>query len=240
LRAIWQGETSGAKPRDKVMRRRPWRGLFASLGILIVLGLSSCAPSVTPPIIEDRLVILSHSTYTDNSGYFRLVGEVENVCQTNTWKNKVIATFYDEQGVSNLTAWCYCYVDIIEPGDVSPFEIILPSPPDGVGYALTTECQATDTEANEEMAPSELEAMTDADGYYVVTGWVTNTSVGPIDVVMIIGSFYDSEETVVAVGVAFADVTPLQPDDTASFTMMIDPSISSKISAYTLQLVAYS
>jgi len=175
----------------------------------------------------------------DSLGYFRLVGEVENTGQSNTEKNNIVATFYDEQGESNLTASCYCCLEIIRPGERSPFEIVLPSRPDGLNYVLTTKCQVTDIQPNREVVAHGIEAMTDPDGYYTITGQVTNAGEKPIDVIMIVGSFYDSEGTIVAAGIAFADATPLQPDESANFTMVIDPGISVKINSYSLQLVAY-
>jgi hypothetical protein len=224
------------------MRRTRGAVLATGLILLIItIALTSCALSPTlPPETQEGLVILSHSTYVDSSGYCHIVGEVENRGQNNTRKNKVIATFYDEQGASNLTALCYCYLEILKPGERSPFEIVLSSPPNVVNYMLTVEWEVTDTELNRDIVPGELEAMTDGDGYYVVTGQTTNNTGKPIDVIMIVGSFYDSEGTIVAAGITFADVAPLQPDESANFTMVIDPSISSKISTYSLQLVAYN
>jgi hypothetical protein len=224
------------------MRRMRWVILSASFIVLIIIiALPICVLSPTlPPEIEEGLLILSHSTYVDSSGYFRIVGEVQNMGQDNTEKNKIIATFYDEQGAPNLTASCDCYLDVVKPGEKSPFEIVFPSPLNLVDYALTAAWQVTDTEPNRQIVPREIEAKIDVDGYYTVTGQVTNTNEKPIDIMMIVGSFYDSEGTIVATGIAFADVTPLQTGETANFTMVIDPSISSKISSYSLQLVTYN
>lgn len=202
---------------------------------------SSTSPPLPtlPPEIEKGLLVLSHSTYVDTYGYFHIVGEVENIGKINTGKNKVTVTFYDEQGTPGLTGSGDSYLDVIKPGGRSPFEIVFPSPPELKNYRLIAEWQVTDREPNSEIVVRDVEAKTDTDGYYVVTGNMTNTGENSVDTVMVISSFYDSKGTIVAVGAAFCDVVPLHPNETTSFIMAIDPLVSPNIRSYYLQVVGY-
>ena len=98
--------------------------------LAVTLLLSSCVKQTTPTSeIGEDLLVLSHSSYVDNFGYFHLVGEVENVGSQNTETNKITATFFDNEGNVVVTASCYTYLDILKPGQNSPFEIILSAPP---------------------------------------------------------------------------------------------------------------
>lgn len=202
---------------------------------------SSIPPSAQtlPPEIEKGLLILSHSTYVDAQGYFHIVGEVQNIGKNNSGNNSVTVTFYDEQGVPGLTGSGKCYLEIVESGVRSPFEIVFSTTPKLKNYRLTAEWQFTGLQPNKATLLREIEAKTDADGYYIVTGKITNSSENVIDVAMVIGTFYDSQGTVVAVGVTFGDVAPLEPHMTSAFTIAVEPHVSSNVSSYSLQVQGY-
>lgn len=213
--------------------------LLVGAGAFALSVVSQKVPSSSSTQTQEALKICSYSSYVDSYGYFRIVGEVENVGSRNTEKNRVTVTFYDDNGTSGLTCTGDCYLDIIKSGGMSPFEIVFPTPPELKNYSLTVECQVADREYNGEMVASNIEAKTDEDGYYIVTGKVTNTDERRVGTAMVVGTFYDSEGTVVAVGATFCDVVPLQSNDTATFVIAIDPRATSNIRDYSLQVMGY-
>lgn len=199
------------------------------------------SPSTLPTTskIENGLSILSYSSYTDIQGLFRIVGEVENRGGDNSEKNKVTATFYDEQGLPETRFSGYCYIEIMKPDDKSPFEIKCPSAPRLEGYSLTAEGQVTDMQPHVNMEVEQVEAAINSDGYDVVTGRVTNTDEKLIDIAMVVGSFYDSNGIIVNVSLTFCDRHRLNPNETAGFVILLDPNISFKISSRSLRALGY-
>jgi len=237
------------KSRSKGLRRVWWiagvAGLIA-LVIIVIVALPRPSPPPTPPPtlqppptlppeIEKGLLILSHSTYVDTYGYFRVIGEVENIGKSNTEKNKITVTFYDEQGTLGLTGAGDCYLEIMKPGERSPFEIVFPSPPELKNYRLTAEWEVTDTQPNREMTFKGVKSSTDADGRYTVTGEIVNEGLHIIENAMVLCTFYDGSGKVVTVGFTFPDTLPIKPGNSSTFTLVVEPSVSSNIDKFSLQ-----
>src|SRR4030042_6324036 len=65
----------------------------------------------------------THSSYRDTSGYLHVVGEVINNSGNNVKFVKVVATYYDQYGVVIRTEFTYTELDILVPGQKSPFDI---------------------------------------------------------------------------------------------------------------------
>ena len=62
------------------------------------------ASTVSPTLhhnVTKNPEILSKTSYTDELGYFNVVGEVKNTLSTNTNYVKIIATFYDSSHTCN-------------------------------------------------------------------------------------------------------------------------------------------
>jgi hypothetical protein len=222
------------------------RILLIGLLLMMLISITSCYPPSTSPAIvpndlkiENGLAILSYSSYEDIQGLFHIVGEIENKQQNNSEKNKVTATFYDEQGKPENSYSNYCYIDIIKSGDKSPFEIVCPSAPKVEGFSLMAEGQVTDTPPHLKIEIGETQTAINSDGYSVITGLVTNNNEKLINIGMVVCSFYDSNGTIVAVGMTFCDRHPLNPNETAGFSLVIDPNISSKISSHSFKAIGY-
>lgn len=220
------------------MRRTRSVSLSVSIIFLtVILALSACAPTLTPPPeIEQGLLILSHSTYVDIYGYFHLVGEVQNIGESNTEQNTILVSFFDENGVVYATGSGPCYRQIIAPDEKSPFEIVFLRAPQSDNYRLTADWQTTDMEQREDVTFRDVMSSTDADSRYVVTGEIVNEGSDPIDHAMIICTCYDASGKVVAVGLSFADASPIQAASSSSFTLVLDPSVSTHIDRLSLQL----
>lgn len=224
------------------------RILLIIIVLMMLIGNTSCNRSSTStstptlPITSENekgLAILSYSSYEDIQGLFHIVGEVENKGQNNSEKNKVTATFYDEQGKPENSYSNYCYIDIIKSGDKSPFEIVCYSAPRVEGFSLIAEGQVTDKPPHLNIEVGEVKTAINPDGYDVITGQVTNTNEKLINIAMVVGSFYDSDGTIINVSVTFCDRHPLNPNETAGFSLVLDPNISSKISSRSLTAIGY-
>lgn len=219
------------------MRRQSRVVLLVSVIVLtIILGVSRCAPFATPPPeIEEGFLILSHSTYVDRHGYFHLVGEVQNIDERNAEDNRILVSFFDENGVVYATGAGPCYRQIMAPNEKSPFQIVFLRAPQGDNYRLTADWQATDIEPKEEVTFRDVSASMDVEGQYVVTGEIVNEGSEAIDYAMIICTFYDASGNVVAVDLSFADASPIPAGSSSTFVLVADPSVSPNIDDFSLQ-----
>src|ERR1051326_1659483 len=70
--------------------------------------------------------ILSSSSFTDDLGYYHIVGEVKNTSPTDSMNYvKIVSTFYDNIRRVVGTDFTYTNVDLLKPAEKSSFELIL-------------------------------------------------------------------------------------------------------------------
>ena len=69
--------------------------------------------------------LLSSSDYKDELDYFHVIGEVENTSPDAQEFIKVTSSFYDSSNKIVGTSFAYTDVDVLRPGEKSPFDIIL-------------------------------------------------------------------------------------------------------------------
>jgi len=185
----------------------------------------SPAPQPSPkvqPEIEKGLLILSHTTYIDKYGYFHLIGEVENLGEGGTEDNRVRADFYDDQGTIYSTSTGECFRELIGPGGKSPFEVVLSETPETLTYKLTALSRSTENLPAGGFSFTELSPEFGADSEYVVKGMIRNDSNHGIEAALILGTFYDNDGNVTAVGFTFPDILPIQLGGASEFTMTVD------------------
>ena len=78
--------------------------------------------------------ILSTTAYTDKQNNQVIVGEVRNVDDTNVAPVSISAAFYRADGTLVAVESTYAWHDVLLPGERSPFEIELRTPPPGIAH----------------------------------------------------------------------------------------------------------
>jgi hypothetical protein len=87
-----------------------------------------------------RLEIVGHSAAADGSGWYRVTGEVRNPHDFAVKFPEVVATYYNATHDVIRVEADFGDLDVLEPGQSSPFEVVLTDPPaDLHHYALQTE-----------------------------------------------------------------------------------------------------
>lgn len=223
-----------------VAMRKRWL-VFVTI-LTIILALSSCSkppaplpPSPTPPEVKEGLAILSHSSYIDDFGYFHLVGEVENVGSQNTELNKVAVTFFDSSGTPVVTASNYSYLDILIPGQKSPFEITLSTAPPVVNYKLESTWQVTTREPYMDLNIQGITLEREEQDWGYLSGQIRNTGSEMVDVTIIVGTFYNGDGKVVGATLTFSDILPLGPRESSPFATIVNPQVVRAMQTYLLQ-----
>jgi len=86
------------------------------------------------------LEILGHTGATDGSGWYRVTGEVRNPHDFPVKFPEIVATFYSATHDVVRVEGVFSEADLLDPGQVSSFEVVVPDPPDNLHhYALQTE-----------------------------------------------------------------------------------------------------
>jgi hypothetical protein len=90
-----------------------------------------------PPI---RLEITGHSGAADGTGWYRVTGEVRNPHDFAVKFPEIVATYYSATHDVLRVEANFSDLDVLEPGQTSPFEVVLTDPPaDLHHYALQAE-----------------------------------------------------------------------------------------------------
>jgi len=193
--------------------------------------------TTTTPLPEEKecLVVLSHSSYVDYSGYLHIVGELQNIGSQNTELNKVVAIFFDIEGTAIVTASNYSYMNVLTPGQKSSFEILFFSPPAASNYKLETTWQITNKEPHQGIAIKSSSVEVDEEGWGLIVGELGNESNEIANAVLVIGTFYNKYQQVIGATFAVPNVLPLKPGESCSFTVVVDPHIVRAMDTYSLQ-----
>jgi hypothetical protein len=198
---------------------------------------STSPPSLTiPPEIEKGLLIPNYSDYVDTFGFLHIVGEVENISTNNTEENQITVTFIDTEGNPIINASTYTYLDIITPGQRSPFEILLSSSPIAKNFILETTWQISEEEPYIDIEIESESLQLYEEGWYRIVGQLKNSGNKTVDSAIVVATFYNATGQVVGVGFAFSDVFPLGAGESSSFAILIAPIIIDTMDTYLLQV----
>lgn len=172
---------------------------------------------------EQSVRILSSSEYQDEAGYYHIIGEVENTSPDAREFIKVTASLYDPANRIVETEFTYTDVEVLRPGEKSPFDIILDSNSQAnqaSSYKLSVESE------NSKPKPSFLRITVgdnyyDSLGYAHVLGEVTNQGSEATQYAKVSGTFYNDQNKVVGTGFTFTEPSDLQPGQSAPFDLLL-------------------
>lgn len=165
-------------------------------------------PTAIPP--SPTLHVRSSRMYTNSSGTLYVVGEVVNGTTKPAFLVKVIAKFYDGFGTFVATEDTYAYLDRTDPGQLSPFRIILSNPPPGIVRAdFTVTASASSFLA---YVPATIVSNRTRDNAgQEIFGEVRNDQSRDVKSIQMVATFYDGAGNVYDVDWSYADISPLAP-----------------------------
>ena len=184
-------------------------------------------PSPTPrrvmatptPLPPDTVLLglMSSHEYEDDLGFITIVGEVRNDLQMNAGKVLVTATFYNASGDVIEEASTSTMMDILLPGQRSPFALTLPRPVDLWEYSLRITARPTLEQPLAGLEVVQSHAYEDEVGFYHVTGEVENTGQRTADRVQVIVTLYDKWGKIVNAGFVYSAPRRVRPGEKAAF-----------------------
>ena len=221
-----------------------------SFFLLAFLALISLTLVITPQVYSqpENIHVINYSWYYDNYGYFDVVGELQNV-GPNTIESVILSGIvYTEDGNAQEYSYTTAFVKYLVPQQKAPFYMTfnvednswLSLPIDRVDFTINM-ANSTSNYQYPDLKIISSSGGVDEEGVYWVNGEVQNSGGKTASRIRIIGTFFNSSGTVVAVG--FTDpLTPisLASSDIASFKVgafdLNQSEVSSikKISSYSL------
>jgi len=191
-------------------------------------------PPPPPPPPPGGLIVLDHTSYTDTINYLHIVGEVQNTTSSNIEFGRIVATIYNSSGGVIATDFTYTYLDILAPGEKSPFHVLSEMPPGFANYTLQTEYRTTSTPPNRSLTILSQSSNVDSIGYLHIVGEVRNDSGHTIEFCEISGTMYDSGGKVVETDFTYTSISTLSPGQTSPFELLISSNRASLVHHWNL------
>jgi hypothetical protein len=197
------------------------------IAIVAVIGVYYL--TLPPAPIEIPPKILSHTWYIQNDTvrYFTVVGEVKNNLNTAIESVQINATFYDVNNNTIDTTHTYIEKSIVSailPGQKAPFTIklglnSLPTIPARYHLVLSY-AKATDKTFAEFVILNRNSF--DNNGYYVISGWIQDVTLGKVVGARVICTYYDQNGNVMGVSSNYLPLW-MYSGDKAQFRVSSEP-----------------
>ncbi|HEY7228251.1 MAG TPA: FxLYD domain-containing protein [Nitrososphaeraceae archaeon] len=179
------------------------------------------------------------NTLLDQSGLIHLFGQIKNISNESQKDVVIYATFYDKHGKYIGNASGIASVRSINPGQVSPFEIIFLDKDKSKLFSeyVLNLTSKIGIQKPESMVIGSSKSRPDIFGYYYVSGRILNTGGEAATNVLAIASFFDDKGKIIGLSSAIAEPSNMTSNDIASFTIVMDDKLqSSKIKNYSLTI----
>jgi hypothetical protein len=220
---------------------------------IVCLALVSLGLTLVPKVASqpENIKILSYSWYTDSYGNFIVVGEIQNIGPNTIVSVVLSGIVYTQDEVAQAYGYSPAYVNYLVPQQKAPFEMeFLPQTSvtgdlNWVSLGVThvdftvEKAETTDKYQYPGLSIKDNSGKVDSEGVYWVSGHVQNSGTEAATNVRVVGTFYNSSGTVVAIGYtdSIAGYTedqtpiPLEPSATASFKVGAFDKNQSKVTS---------
>jgi hypothetical protein len=193
--------------------------------VVFLISLFACLGSLSPVQASGQVSILNNQSLIDQFGTYHVLGEVENVGDAPVSSVNITAAGYDITNTVSATSSTLADLEVLLPGEKSPFDVILVYGYDLFGQVYNYSLSFTYSAANS--IPRQLEIVSNSSsidissGFLYVTGNITNLGPGTATHARVIATFYDSEGYVVWVDEAYSQPHDIMPAGNASFTLVL-------------------
>ena len=177
-------------------------------------------PSASSPLPQPAEVILGlmgTNDYVDDLGNLHLVGEVHNDMLYSVDEIRVRVTFYDDSGDVLEAATGSALLDLLAPGQRSPFVIVWENPGEWKRYSLQATARPTTARPTQGLTLVHSYARLDENGLYHVVGTLRNDGLTTPYYVKVVVSLYDSFGKISNAGFTHARPSRIPPGTAASF-----------------------
>lgn len=155
------------------------------------------------------------------AGTFHVLGEVVNGSGQAIEFVEVVGSFFDADGELVEKEFTYALLEVMDPGETAPFELVLMEPASGIDhYELEALYDPTDVQPMRVDVVSQ-DASWSTEGTYDIVGEVRNPHDADLEYVQIVATCYDSAGGVVAADFAFVESDVMEPGQTEPFEIIM-------------------
>ena len=190
---------------------------------LVAVAVIASASLVLSNTTETGVVILNDTSYISASGYFHVVGEVENNLPANVRYVKINTAFYDEDRNMIGTDYTYTMLDFLRPNQKSPFDLIYLEKIEPASYELSVTWDEAPFEGLEIISHS---SYITSSGYHRIFGTVKNNGSEEAEYVEVVCTYYNSEGNVIDAERTYTDPSDIEVNETAIFEISLWRKIS--------------
>lgn len=177
------------------------------------------APTALPPDAV-LLGLRSDNNFTDNFNVLTVVGEVRNDSNLDVGQTDIAVTFYDAVGAVIGTANGQTMLDVIPPGEISPFIITLTRPSGLASYSLRAVARPVTAGRNAQLAVIEVKRYEDDAGFFHVRGVIENTGNITAKRTKVAAVLYGRDNRVINVGFTYTSPPTLPPGGRATYDVI--------------------
>ena len=178
---------------------------------------ASPTPLASPQPSEVILGLMGTHDYADDMGNLHVVGEVHNDMPHNVSDIRVRITFYDEAGNVLEASTSSALLDLLVPGQRTPFVMIWEHAGDWERFSLRATGRPTTGRPEEGLTVVHSYARLDDVGLYHVVGTIRNDGTATAYYVKVVVSLYDQLGKIWNANFAHTEPSRIAPGMTASF-----------------------
>ena len=205
LHRLTQSSLSSERPRETPTPRPP-----------------TPTPRISPQPSDVILGLMGTNDYLDELGDLHVVGELHNDMTHNVDQIRVRVTFYDETGNVLEESTGSALLDLLVPGQRTPFVMTWLGAGDWERFSLRATGRATTERPKEGLTVVHSYARLDDAGLYHVVGTVRNDGSATAYYVKVVASLYDSLGRIANANFAYTEPSRIAPGRTASFDCAFD------------------
>jgi hypothetical protein len=187
--------------------------------------------------------ILSSSQYSTEFGSTYIVGEVRNDLSDVVQFVQIVGRFYDSSGLLIDTDFTYTELDLLRPGEKSPFRLIISDESvaqriDNYTLGVNWDVVFADPSAvaaDTVLTIQEGEQRINEFGWFEIVGEVVNGGTDDTEFVKVVATFYDETGRVIDTDFTYTDPTDVPAGQSAPFELTVsDEDISDDIESVKL------
>jgi hypothetical protein len=198
----------GQTPLDNLLNQQP-----------VVTPTVAPAPTALPADAV-LLGLLSDNSYTDEFNTLHVVGEVRNDSNLDVGQTDIAITFYDGAGAVIGRANGQTVLEVIPPGEISPFLITLSRPEGMDSYSVRAVARPVEPELSPQLAVVQVKRFEDEAGFFHVKGVIENSGSLTAKRAKVVAVIYGRGGAVINVGFTYLNPPILAPGERASYEVI--------------------
>jgi len=166
------------------------------------------------------LGLVSDHNFTDNFNTLTIAGEVRNDSAQDVGQTNITVTFYDAAGVVIDVAHGETILDVIPPGQTSPFLINLTRPTGLTSYSLRATARPVAAKPTAQFAVVGVRRFEDDAGFFHIKGIVQNAGTTAAQRVKVAAIIYGRDGRIINVNFAYVNPPQLAPGQKAVYDVI--------------------